>query len=133
MAVLDSKNFTISTPATRATRGKLVKVEIAPGRLVKMSEQDAIDKGLIKKRQPPQNKMIAPPPDNNMIPVPVTTGNKADDKPIADDFSSIPGIGAASARAIIANGITTLAQLRNSECKFLSVRAREAIEAWKNK
>lgn len=42
-------------------RGPLIKVQIGPGRFVKMYERDAIARGLVKKERPQvENKMMAP-------------------------------------------------------------------------
>ena len=42
-------------------RGPLIKVQIGPGRFVKMYERDAIARGLVKKERPQvENKMMVP-------------------------------------------------------------------------
>jgi predicted flap endonuclease-1-like 5' DNA nuclease len=118
MAVLSSKSFTDSTPASRANKGKLVKIEVSPGRLVKMYEADAIAAGHIKAK----TKALPAAEDKMLLPA----ENKT-----ADDFSAIPGIGPAAARAIAAHGIATYDDLKAADLSFLPKRAQEAIEAWK--
>ena len=49
-------------------RGPLIKVQIGPGRFVKMYERDAIARGLVKKERPQvENKMMVP--DGEKIPL----------------------------------------------------------------
>jgi predicted flap endonuclease-1-like 5' DNA nuclease len=126
MAVLNSSSFTQDSPAIRATKGKLIKVELEPGRSVKMYEADAIARGLVKSRPAQQNKMM--PPAENKAAVPEQPAAPA---PTGDDFTTIPGIGKAAARAINAAGITTFEQLRTADLSFLAQRAQEAIEVWR--
>jgi predicted flap endonuclease-1-like 5' DNA nuclease len=118
MAVLSSRSFTEDNPTSRANKGKLVKIEVSPGRLVKMYEADAVAAGHIK----PKTKAL-PASENKMI---LPTENKT-----ADDFSGIPGIGPAAARAILAHGIATYDDLKTADLSFLPKRAQESIEAWK--
>jgi len=47
MAVIDSESWELVTQETRMKKGPLVKVELQPGRYVKMYEADAIAQGLI--------------------------------------------------------------------------------------
>jgi len=50
-------------------RGPLIKVEIAPGRFVKMYERDAIARGLVKKeRLQAVNKMLVPDEEKSPTP-----------------------------------------------------------------
>ena len=121
MAVV-SKSIVREAPQRR---GKLVKVEMSPGRFVKMHEEDAREAGHIAKpkaRQAPANKMMTPPPTANKLTESTQT---------ADDFTTIPGIGKSAAKAITANGITTFAALRMADLMFLNQRARAAVEAWR--
>lgn len=135
MAVIDSSSFTIRTREEDMKKGPLIKVEIAPGRYVKMYRADAEAQGLVAPA--PAATKAQPPTGNKMLP---PAGNKkadagtdpATDPPAADDFTTIQGIGPASARALVARGITTFAQLRQaSQLDFLSVQARQAIETWR--
>jgi len=130
MAVLSSKSFSIDNQKTRAQRGKLIRVTLPAGNVVKMYTQDAIDKGYIKA---PQNKAM-PPAENKMTPMPAT--NKAQEKAAPDeqavDFSTIKGVGLASERLIVANGITTYDALRTADISFLPGKVQQAIEDWRN-
>lgn len=104
-------------------KGPLVVVRHPDGHSTKMYESDAVELGLIQgaKSQPaPSNKMAQPAED------------KVSAKPTEpDDFSTIEGVGPAAARSIVANGITTFAQLKAArDVSFLSKKTRAAIEAW---
>ena len=49
-------------------RGPLIKVQIGPGRFVKMYERDAIARGLVKKERPQAvNKMMVPDEEKSPI------------------------------------------------------------------
>ncbi len=49
-------------------RGPLIKVQIGPGRFVKMYERDAIARGLVKKERPQAvNKMLVPDEEKSPI------------------------------------------------------------------
>jgi len=134
-------------------KGKLVKVQIRPGQYVKMYEADAIKQGLIpaespasgqKMRQRPANKgrqtagmrpieETAPSGDetdpDQMEAIPVDSDDEPED--VTFDFETIPGIGPASARALQANGITTLEDLLAAEdLDYLTPQALEAIATW---
>jgi predicted flap endonuclease-1-like 5' DNA nuclease len=53
-------------------------------------------------------------------------------KPQADDFTAIPGVGQATARALVAHGITTFEALREiGELDYLSEKANQAIHEWR--
>lgn len=114
-------------------KGKLIAVELAPGRFVKMYEQDAIDRGLIKAKPQAKNKMRVPK-ENKAPAVPaVEEESEAPEAAAPDDFTQIAGVGQATARALVAHGITTFAQLREAvELAYLNTRTNQAIEAWRN-
>jgi predicted flap endonuclease-1-like 5' DNA nuclease len=133
MAVLSSKSFSIDSPKTRAKKGKLIRVTLPAGNIVKMYTQDAIAMGLIT---PPQTKAM-PAPENKMMPAPAE--NKAQHAPpqvdadlLPSDFKLIKGLGRASARMLVAQGITSCEQLRTADVSFLSPKVQKAIEDWRN-
>jgi len=134
MAVLSSKSFSIDSPRTRAKKGKLIRVTMPAGNIVKMYTQDAIAMGLVK---PPQTKAMPAPAENKMMPMPAE--NKVQPAPsqvdadlLPSDFKLIKGLGKASARMLVANGITTCEQLRTSDVSFLPTKVQRAIEDWRN-
>jgi len=133
MAVLSSKSFAIDSPRTRAKKGKLIRVTMPAGNIVKMYTQDAVAMGLIA---PPQTKAMPAPAENKMMPMPAE--NKAQPPPQNDnellpsDFKLIKGLGRASARMLVAQGITTCEQLRTADVSFLPPRVQKAIEDWRN-
>ena len=113
------------------SKGKLIRVQISEGRVVKMYEADAIAKGYIaapqtKAQSPAQNKMRLP------------AENKApelepEEVPEPDDFTVIDGVGPATARALAASGITTFAQLAVAgELDYPTAAANAAIEEWRH-
>lgn len=128
-------------------KGKLVRVELQPGRFVKMFEADAVAQGLIEKKKRPASgdKMRRPGGDkgNSPSPQPPPTGRgsmaSADEAageekaaPL-DDFTVIEGIGPATARALQARGIKTFEELRAAnDLGFLSSQAQTAIEQWRD-
>ncbi len=115
------------------SKGKLIRVQISPGRFVKMYEADAVAKGLIaapqEKAQPPaRNKMRLPEQDKAPEPVEEPAQEQQ-----ADDFTTIPGVGPATARALAASGITTFAQLRDAgTLDYLTAAVNAAIEEWRH-
>lgn len=139
MATISKDSFSEDNARTRQGKGPLIKVEVSPGRYVKMYRADAEARGLVSpaqssaatatKAQPPtENKML--PPSGNKTAAADAPPPQA--PPAADDFTTILGIGRASARALVANGITTFAQLRQAtQLDFLSVTARQAVEQWR--
>jgi len=134
MAVLSSKSFSIDSPKTRAKKGKLIRVTLPAGNMVKMYTQDAIAMGLIA---PPQNKAMPAPAENKMMPMPAE--NKVQPAPsqvdadlLPSDFKLIKGLGRASARMLVANGVTSCEQLRTADVSFLSPKVQKAIEDWRN-
>lgn len=111
-------------------KGKLVNIQISPGRSVKMYESDAIAKGLLKAKPQPANKMQKPPQNKASKITP--SEEKPEEKPPADDFTTISGVGPASERALAAHGITTFEQLRAAEVlNYLPAKARAGIDAWR--
>lgn len=132
MAVVSKQSFTRATKKS----GPLVKVEISPGHVVKMYKEDAIAEGYL----PPETKSkMIPPAENKIIP---PAENKAAEPPPPevdtpkagpDDFTMIPGVGRATARALQARGVTTFEQLRQAgQVDYVSESAMKAIEAWRN-
>lgn len=127
MTVIDSKTWPVDNQRVRAQKGKLIRVVKRKGLVVKMYETDAIDQGYIKSKPQAENKMRTPT-ENKAEPE-----AEAEETPKADDFSSIPGIGKATARALVAHGITTFEQLRQAgKLGYLTSKAAEAVEAWRS-
>jgi predicted flap endonuclease-1-like 5' DNA nuclease len=129
--IINSKEWSLITQEVRMNKGKLVNIQISPGRYVKMYESDAIAKGLLKAKPQPANKMRVPsqnkaaPEEKPEVPPEV--------KPPADDFMTIPGIGKATARALETHGITTFEQLRSAgTLVYLSDKMNKVIESWRN-
>lgn len=120
---------TVNRQEDKMKKGKLIRVELQPGRFVKMYEQDAIDQGLIT--APKQQKM-KPAQENKMVqPAEVKTKPLPQSEP--DDFSEINGIGKATSRAIVANGLETFAALRAAgDLSFLTPSAQTAVEKWRD-
>jgi predicted flap endonuclease-1-like 5' DNA nuclease len=145
MAIVSRKSFTVENQKTRASKGPLVRVELAPGQFVKMYEQDAIEAGHIQPKEKPVEKAeekSRPPEGNKMRP---PSGDKAstgsasgesadtaesDDAAAGsghelpddgmssapDDFAKhINGVGLATARLLNSHGIFTFDQLRAAE------------------
>jgi predicted flap endonuclease-1-like 5' DNA nuclease len=133
MAVLSSKSFVTDNPKIRAGKGKLIRVTMPAGNIVKMYTQDAIAMGLIKA---PQTKAMPAPAENKMMPMPAE--NKAQPAPQNDnellpsDFKLIKGLGKASARMLVAQGVTTCEQLRTADISFLPAKVQKAVEDWRN-
>jgi predicted flap endonuclease-1-like 5' DNA nuclease len=139
MAVLSSKSFDVVNQKTRQQKGPLVRVELSPGRFVKMHREDAIAAGHIA---PQGGEKNMPAAENKMRPAAEDkfhepAGDKAPPTPQRGeeeeaDFTSIPGVGPATARALKARGIVTFAALRVAgQLDFISPQARGAIEQWK--
>jgi predicted flap endonuclease-1-like 5' DNA nuclease len=123
-----------------ANKGKLVRVEIAPGRFVKMYEADA--KQVQSKMQPQvQNKMVVPT-QNKSVSLPVEELSMEIDEieeegfedvqEDVEEFTAIPGIGEAAAKKIIEQGIRNIIQLEQSNWNFLPKNARKALEEYFN-
>lgn len=149
MAVVSRKSFVQENQKTRANKGPLVRVELQPGRYVKMYEADAIAAGHIRPRPEPKQK--ARPPQENKIRepggdkgaetavtppagAPAGTAEKMVETAVSepDDFTTIDGIGRATARLLAAHDITTFEELRQADLGFLSGKQREVIEEWRS-
>jgi predicted flap endonuclease-1-like 5' DNA nuclease len=133
MAVItDKKNWELVTQEKNMKKGPLVKIPIGRGQFVKMYEADAIAKGLLPSKAKPQadNKMRLPTVmQNKSTPPEPEEGSE----PPTDDFTTIPGVGPATARALVANGITTFEQLRQAGAlAYITSRTMQAIEAWRS-
>lgn len=135
MAVITGKvNWPVDNQEVRMRKGKLIRVEIGPGQFRKMYEADAIEKGYIKPKNQPaeRDKMLRPQGDKVAGQKSVSVSAETVSAP-SDDFTQIPGVGPATARMLVANGITTFDQLRQaSSLSFLPERALQAIETWRN-
>jgi predicted flap endonuclease-1-like 5' DNA nuclease len=133
MAVItDKKNWELVTQEKNMKKGPLVKIKIGRGQFVKMYEADAIAKGLLPSKAKPltQNKMLDPTATQNKS---APTEPEAESTPPVDDFTTIQGVGPATARALVANGITSFEQLRQAGAlAYVTPRTMQAIEAWRN-
>lgn len=124
MPIVDPKLWSVDNQQVRAKKGKLVVVKRGNA-LVKMYETDAIAQGLIKGKPQAENKMRVPAENKSAMDAPV------EEKPQVDDFSTILGIGPASARALVVHGVTTFEQLKHATVNYLTTKAQDAIEDWK--
>lgn len=134
MAVVSGKSFTFENQKTRTNKGPLVRVQIG-NRWVKMHEADAIAAGHLaakatepEKARPAAENKARPTAEAN-----VATKTTPAPAPVAEtavDFATIDGVGPATARRIVAQGITTYEQLRQANLDFLSGPTRQAIETW---
>lgn len=126
----------------RHKRGPLVRVELAPGRYAKMYRSDVEDQGMQNRVHPadqdklqrPQKSKVAPPQSNKLA---APTANKLVEPRVESeqpaDFTTIKGIGLATARALVAHGITTFEQLRQAgDLSYLASPTVAAIEKWRN-
>jgi len=133
MAIItDKKNWELVTQEKNMKKGPLVKIPIGRGQFVKMYESDAIAKGLLPSKAKPQaeNKMRLPTATQNKS---APQEPEAVSAPTADDFTTIMGVGPATARALVANGITTFEQLRQAGAlTYVTPRTMQAIEAWRS-
>ncbi len=115
------------------SKGKLVRIQLQKGQYVKMYEADAIAKGLLSAKAKPQatNKMRTPPVNKQAPAEQAQPELKREFSQTADDFTTISGIGKATARALVTNGIRTFEQLKAAKkLDYLSPKARQAIEDW---
>ena len=76
MAVLSSKSFDIVNQKTRQQKGPIVRVELSPGRFVKMHREDAIAAGYIKAKPAGENKMLPAAEDKALSPDPSPRAEK---------------------------------------------------------
>jgi predicted flap endonuclease-1-like 5' DNA nuclease len=128
MAVITNpKEWPVDNQEVRVKKGPLVKVEIGPGQFRKMYRSDAERLGLIKAQAPAPNKMQLPA--ENKAPEPEPEQESAPE----DDFTAIPGVGKAAARALAAHGVATFDDLRAAgELDYLSEKVNQAIAEWRN-
>lgn len=141
MAILSSKSFELDTPQSRTQKGPLIRVEISPGRFVKMYEQDAVAQGLVKPKQkkPGGNKLRRPQADKQGSGGAGEQGSNSTEQtfpgeePEADDLTTIAGVGPATARALQARGLMTFEQLRQADLAILPISpaVKQAIEQWR--
>lgn len=121
--ITNPKEWPVDNQEVRRMKGRLIRVEIGPGQYRMMYQADAERLGLVKAREPVQNKMVEPAENKATEPEPAR----------ADDFTAIAGVGRAAARALAANGIATFEQLRAAgRFDYLTERVNQAIEAWRN-
>jgi len=144
MAVITHKStWEHVTQESNAKKGKLVRVETAKGKIVKMYEADAIRLGLLpesaKAKAPAANKMRQPQENKDPTPGPSPSNDGEGGEPTqalpgeGDDFTTIQGIGPATARALKAHGIESFDALRQAgELDYVSPKAMAAIEEWRN-
>lgn len=133
MAIVSSKSFELVNAKTRAAKGPLIRVEIEPGRFVKMYQADAEAQGLVQKSRPPaEDKGRKPQEDKGAGEQTPTQPPPKGEGAEADDFTTIPGVGKATARALTVAGITSFAELRTADLsRIVSSQVQEAIEAWR--
>lgn len=134
MAVITSRDsWSIVTREMNMKKGPLIRVKLSEGRYVKMYEADAIAAGHIE--APPQTKAKPKPQDKQIKPQETKESEQPDPEPetkAVEDFTVIDGVGPATARALEANGILTLDELRDAgELDFLSASVNAAIETWR--
>jgi predicted flap endonuclease-1-like 5' DNA nuclease len=130
MAIVSKKSFSIDDQKARQSKGPLIRVELRPGQFVKMYEADAIAAGHIKPKTELAQKSM--PAQENKMRLPETEKQETAVPPSPDDFGEIEGVGPATARRLIAQGITTFDELRNADLSFLNDKQRGAIEEWRN-
>lgn len=140
MAVVTARDsWNLVTQEKNMKKGPLVRVELQPGRFVKMYEADAIAAGHIappedegpstKSRPKPEDKQVKPQTDKGSQ---EDAGPEQETKAL-DDFTTIDGVGPATARALAANGMTTFDELREAgELDFLSASVNASIEEWRD-
>lgn len=132
MAVITGRDsWPLDNQEVRMKKGPLIKIELQPGRFVKMYEQDAIAQGLVEpKAKPPKHDKMQRPEENKIQAPEEDKAAESEAQP-ADDFTQIPGVGPATARAIVAHNITTFEQLREApSLDFLPERALESVKSY---
>lgn len=120
-------------------KGKLIAVEKSPGQIVKMYEADALRLGYIKPLPAQGNKMHQAEGNKVQEKETIVPGDSAwqpsaqESEEVYDDFSTIAGLGPATTRALVLNGITTFDKLMTATNleSFLHPRALAAIVAWR--
>lgn len=129
MAVINKSSFSLTNVPKK--RGPLVRVELQPGRFVKMYQEDAIAAGYIKEKPAAENKMRLPAEDKRKAELPAEV-ELEQGPPAPADFTTISGVGPATARLLTTRGITTFEQLRQAgTLDYVSVQAMQAIERWR--
>jgi predicted flap endonuclease-1-like 5' DNA nuclease len=104
-------------PVVRQSGGPdLVRVQIGPHSYVKQRPQKED-----KMRRPQDDKRKKPKEDKG-----------EETAQPADDFTELPGVGEATAETLQEHGLHTFDELMQADLSFLSARAREAVEAWRN-
>lgn len=139
--ITDKYNWPLVTQEINMKKGPLVKVQIRKGQFVKMYESDAIAKGYLPSKAKPQadNKMRIPDAKQNKA---AHQEAEAESTPLeaadefaqtADDFTTIPGIGKGTARALVAHGIRSFEQLRQAGAlTYVTPKTMQAIEDWRS-
>jgi predicted flap endonuclease-1-like 5' DNA nuclease len=140
MPVVDSNSFKNVNDKTNAGKGPLIRVQIAPNRVVKMYEADAVAQGYLKKKAEPPKENKGRPSQGNKGAGEGESAPEAEvqqeadatgESTAADDLTTITGIGKATERLINAHGISTFEQLRSADLSFLTTQAQQAVEDWK--
>lgn len=126
-AISDRKTWPVINQQTRAKKGPLIRVQHPDGHYTKMYEQDAIAAGLVP------GKKLAAAPDNKLAPMPAENKSVDEEPAGPDDFTTIKGVGRASAKSLTAQGITSYEQLRQADLSQLALAANviAAIEEWR--
>lgn len=128
----DRKTWAVDNKEIRMGKGPLVIVRHPDGHASKMYLEDAVAAGLVpaaKGLPAGENKMMLPVEDKAAAHPPLENAGAGE---AADDLTTIAGLGLASARVLVANGVTTFAQLRAAKnLSYLSKKAQAAVEAWR--
>lgn len=140
MATINKQSFTTANAQTNREKGPLVRVELSAGRSVKMYRADVEAQGLRDKVHPADKDKLRPAGGDKALPaagdkLAPAQGDKAVTPAPAepDDFATIRGVGKATARALVARGITTFGQLRAAgTLDYVTPAAMAAIEDWRN-
>lgn len=142
--MISTKSFEKSTPQSRKEKGPLVRVEVGPGRYAKMYRADVEKQGLADKVHPADKDKLRRPAGDKVQPaagdkLQPPAGDKVESPPAVppavepDDFTAIPGVGKATARALVGHGIKTFEQLKAAgTLAYLTPAAMKAIEDWRN-
>ncbi len=103
--------------------GRVVAVQIRPGQWVKMTKEEAIEKGYLRGAKV-ENKQLE---SVELASAPEIAPGPEDANMEGFDFLSLDGVGKASARLLQIRGITTLQQAKDHDLLFLPAKARAAI------